>query len=142
MQLTQFTDLGLRAVMRLAVADDDETITTAALAAQVSVSYTHMSKVVTHLRELGIVDARRGRGGGLSITERGRGVSIGWLARQLEGDGEVVTCEGDHPCPLRQACRLRGALRKAQDAFYRSLDEMTVSDVTTATTKTVLLTLH
>ncbi|MCW4353971.1 Rrf2 family transcriptional regulator [Hoyosella sp. YIM 151337] len=142
MQLTQFTDLGLRAVMRLAVAAADETITTAALADQVAVSYTHMSKVVTRLRELGVVDARRGKGGGLSITDRGRGVSIGWLARQLEGDGEIVTCEGDHPCPLRHNCRLRGALRKAQDAFYSSLDAMTVSDVTTAPIKTVLLALH
>ncbi|MEU4180747.1 transcriptional regulator, partial [Streptomyces sp. NPDC026589] len=29
---------------------------------------------------------------------------------ELEGPEEVVECEGDTPCPLRSACRLRGAL--------------------------------
>ena len=59
---------------------------------------------------------------------------MGWVTRQLEGDREVVTCEGDKPCPLRHGCRLRSALRDAQEAFYRELDAMTVRDLATPTT--------
>ena len=51
MQLTQFTDLGLRAVMRLAVADGERP-SSRAIAEQLAVSYTHMTKVVTRLAEL------------------------------------------------------------------------------------------
>lgn len=135
MQLTQFTDLGLRIVMRLA-ADRPGTAapSTRAVADQLAVSYTHATKVVARLSDLGVVTTRRGRGGGLAVTELGRTVSVGWLTRQLEGDGEVVTCEGDKPCPLRQGCRLRSALRDAQEAFYTALDTMTVQDLTTPTT--------
>ncbi|MGF7125138.1 MULTISPECIES: RrF2 family transcriptional regulator [unclassified Rhodococcus (in: high G+C Gram-positive bacteria)] len=139
MQLTQFTDLGLRIVMRLAAEQPaSDAPSTRAVAEQLAVSYTHATKVVARLSELGVVTTRRGRGGGLAITELGRTASVGWLTRQLEGDGEVVTCEGDKPCPLRRGCRLRSALRDAQEAFYTALDAMTVRDLTPSVPATVL----
>ena len=139
MQLTQFTDLGLRVVMYLAAAAPDSSPSTKRVAEQLQLSYAHTTKVVARLSELGVVTTRRGRGGGLTITELGRGASVGWLTRQLEGDGEVVACEGDKPCPLREGCSLRGALRRAQESFYAALDSVTVADLTRAPTRTVLL---
>jgi len=144
MQLTQFTDLGLRIVMRLAAgstAGSAAAPSTRTIADQLAVSYTHATKVVARLSELGVVTTRRGRGGGLAITELGRSASLGWLTRQLEGDGEVVTCEGDKPCPLRRGCRLRSALRDAQNAFYGALDALTVRDLADDSPQDVLLTL-
>ncbi|MBD0323439.1 MAG: Rrf2 family transcriptional regulator [Aldersonia sp.] len=141
MQLTQFTDLGLRAVMRLAVSSEGERPSSRAIADELSVSYTHMTKVITRLAELGIVDARRGRGGGLAITELGRTASVGWLVRRLEGLGEVVECDGANPCPLRGGCSLRSALRRAQEAFFESLDTMTIDELAQPPTTNVLLAL-
>ncbi|WP_128984718.1 RrF2 family transcriptional regulator [Streptomyces roseicoloratus] len=141
MRLTKFTDLALRAVMRLAVAGQDTSPTTREVAESMEVPYAHMAKVVTRLQHLGVVEARRGRGGGLTLTELGRRSSVGWLTRTLEGDDEVVACEGDPPCPLRTACRLRGALREAQEAFYRTLDPLTVADLVESPTGPVLVSL-
>ncbi|MFF0431324.1 RrF2 family transcriptional regulator [Streptomyces sp. NPDC004327] len=141
MRLTKFTDLALRAVMRLAVSEQDSSPTTREVAESMAVPYAHMAKVVTRLQHLGVVEARRGRGGGLTLTELGRRSSVGWLARTLEGEEEVVACEGDPPCPLRTACRLRGALREAQDAFYRTLDPLTVADLVGPPTGPVLVAL-
>ncbi len=141
MQLTQFTDLGLRTVMRLAVLDPEETMSTQDVAAQLAVSYNHTTKVVTRLAELGVVAARRGRGGGVRLSATGRSASVGWIARELEGPGEVAQCEGPTPCPLRQACRLRGALREAQEAFFTVLDRFTVEDLARTPTGPVLLAL-
>ena len=141
MQLTQFTDLGLRAVMRLAVLDAEETMSTQDVSAQLAVSYNHTTKVVTRLAELGVVAARRGRGGGVRLSATGRSASVGWIARELEGPGEVAQCEGPTPCPLRQACRLRGALREAQEAFFTVLDRFTVEDLARTPTGPVLLAL-
>lgn len=141
MRLTKFTDLALRAVMRLAVTAPEESVTTREVAESMDVPYAHMAKVVTRLQHLGVIEARRGRGGGLVLTERGRRSSVGWLARTLEGEEEVVACEGDPPCPLRTACRLRGALREAQEAFYRALDPLTVADLVDSPTGPLLLSL-
>jgi Rrf2 family nitric oxide-sensitive transcriptional repressor len=45
------------------------------------------------LMHLGLLDARRGRGRGLTLTERGRTASVGAVVRSFEGDGDVVDCE-------------------------------------------------
>jgi Rrf2 family nitric oxide-sensitive transcriptional repressor len=128
-RLSTSTDLALRILMRLAVAPPHAELTTRQVADGVAITYSHAVKVVARLQKLGVVDARRGRGGGLALSEAGRTASLGALARTLEGVGDVVGCEDDPPCPLRHACTLRGLLRQAQEAFYRTLDPVTVGDL-------------
>ncbi|GAB2472082.1 hypothetical protein GCM10027187_45400 [Streptosporangium sandarakinum] len=139
MRLTAFTDISLRIVMRLAVADGEEQPTTRSVAEVLAVPYTHAAKAVARLSEMGLVDTRRGRGGGLRLTEAGRRASVGAIVRALEGDGDVAGCEDAVPCPLRAACRLRGALARAREAFYASLDPITVDDLVAEPTGPMLI---
>ncbi|WP_330304085.1 MULTISPECIES: Rrf2 family transcriptional regulator [unclassified Streptomyces] len=138
MRLLRSTDLALRVLMRLSVAGESSP-TTREVAADMEVPYTHAAKVVAELQHLGLLVARRGRGGGLALTDAGRMASVGGIVRTFEGDGDVVECEGATPCPLSSGCRLRGALRRAQEAFYASLDPLTVADVVAAPTGPLLL---
>ncbi|MFJ9037535.1 RrF2 family transcriptional regulator [Streptomyces sp. NPDC102406] len=140
MRLTRFTDLALRVLMRLAVERGDLP-TTREVAGALDVSYTHAAKVVARLQHMGLVEARRGRGGGLALTAAGRDASVGAVVRELEGPGDVVDCEGTTPCPLRSACLLRGALRQAQEAFFASLDPLTLRELVEAPTGPLLLAL-
>ncbi|WP_328719483.1 Rrf2 family transcriptional regulator [Streptomyces sp. NBC_00247] len=139
MRLTRFTDVALRVLMRLAVTKNGEAPTTREVASVMRVPYTHTAKVVARLQHLGLVEARRGRGGGLALTGAGRTASVGGLVRELEGAGDVVECEGDTPCPLLAACRLRGALRRAQEAFFTELDPLTVTDLVASPTGPLLI---
>lgn len=138
-RLTKFTDLSLRAVMCLAVAEDEPTPTTREVAAAIGMPHTHTAKAISRLQHLGVVEARRGRGGGLGLTAFGQMATVGWLVRSLEGKGEVVVCEGENPCPLRAVCLFRVALRRAQERFYAELDQFTVADLVAAPTGLVLL---
>lgn len=139
MQLTRFTDLGLRAMMLLAAGEaDEQRVTTRSIAVGANASENHVAKAVSRLVELGMVSARRGRVGGLTLTDAGRDASVGWLVRRLEGDREVIECGGENPCPLVAACRLRRALADAKEAFYRELDRYTVSDLARAPALAVL----
>lgn len=140
MQLTRFTDLGLRTMMLLAAGESDERrVTTRTIAVGAGASEHHIAKAVSRLVELGMVSARRGRVGGLTLTDAGRTASVGWLVRELEGDREVIECGGDSPCPLLPACRLRRALAEAKEAFYRELDQHTVTDLAASTRLPVVL---
>ncbi|MCT9090921.1 Rrf2 family transcriptional regulator [Streptomyces sp. ASQP_92] len=142
MRLTRFTDLALRVLMRLAViehADDQAPPTTREVADSMRIPYTHTAKVVARLQHLSLIEARRGRGGGLVLTTAGRLASVGGLVRELEGPAEVVECEGAAPCPLVAACRLRRALHRAREAFYDSLDELTVEDLVASPTGPLLI---
>lgn len=131
MHLTRFTDLGLRTMMLLAAADTDgRRITTRTIATGADASENHIAKAVARLVDLGMVNARRGRVGGLELTDAGRHVALGWLVRRLEGDAEVIDCAGGpNPCPLIPACRLRRVLAEAKEAFYRQLDGYTIDDL-------------
>ncbi|MFF4417183.1 RrF2 family transcriptional regulator [Streptosporangium sp. NPDC001559] len=129
MRLTAFTDISLRIVMRLAVAREEDLLTTRTVALALAVPYSHAAKAVARLVELGLVETRRGRGGGLRLTGAGRDASIGGIARALESGGDLAGCEDDPPCPLRAACRLRTALAEAREAFFASLDRITVESL-------------
>ena len=130
MQLTRFTDLGLRTMMLLAAGEaDGQRVTTRTIAAGANASEHHIAKAVASLADLGMVHARRGRVGGLTLTDAGRDASIGWLVRRLEGDREVIQYGGEDPCPLVAACRLRKALGDAKEAFYGELDRYTIADL-------------
>lgn len=140
MQLTRFTDLGMRAMMLLAAGEEKGyRVTTRTIAAAANASENHVAKAVSRLVDLGMVAARRGRVGGLSLTDEGRQASAGWLIRNLEGDRDVIECEGSEPCPLIAGCRLRHALAQAKAAFYRELDSYTVADLVRGTRLPMIL---
>ncbi|NLU82312.1 Rrf2 family transcriptional regulator [Rhodococcus sp. HNM0569] len=118
------TDIGLRTMMRLAAGRESaERTTVRVLARQLDVSEHVLGLIVTDLVSRGLVESRRGRGGGLTITEQGRSTSVGDLARALEHD-DTTPPRGEYGSA--DACSpLRHALSSAQDAFYRELDGLT-----------------
>ncbi|MUM18890.1 transcriptional regulator [Mycobacterium sp. CBMA271] len=138
MQLTKFTDIGLRITMLLAAQTHERQLLTADVAVKLGVPYTHVSKAVARLGALGVVETVRGRHGGIRISEAGLRSPVGWLASGLEGEREVIPCEGSAACPLSKGCHLRSALRVSQSAFYDKLNDWTVQDLVAAPTGPLL----
>ena len=124
--------------MLTAARGGQQTIDEAAVA--LDVPRHHLAKVVQRLQRLGLLETARGRGG-VRLTTGAADTTVGGIVRSMEDEPEVVLCEGTTPCPLRGGCRLRGALARAQEAFYASLDEVTLGSLTGAPTGPILLTL-
>lgn len=127
MQLTMFSDLSLRIIMRMAVGEEGAKYTSASIADELNASRAHVAKVVTRLADLKLVTSMKGRYGGIYLADGALDQSVGGLLRILE-TGEVVDCVGTD-CPLLPGCRLRGALAGAQEAFFAHLDAMTIGDL-------------
>jgi Rrf2 family nitric oxide-sensitive transcriptional repressor len=138
-RLNRSTDIGLRILMLSATREDLLTIDE--LAESLVVARHHLAKVVQRLQHLGLLETVRGRSGGVRLATGARTASIGALVRELEGETEVVDCDGDGAaaCPMNAGCRLRGALRQAQESFYATLDPITVADLTAPPARQVLL---
>jgi len=114
--------------MLLCAAPESVIVTSRVVAAEIETPYNHVSKALLRLRELGLVEAIRGRNGGVRISALGRGVSVGYLLRHLDTSTDLAACDTPNgTCPLLQGCGLRGALRRAKEAFYRELDDLVVS---------------
>ena len=127
MHLTQSTDLALRALMLTATREDRLTVRD--LSKALDVPLTHMAKIVQRLQRLDLVVTVRGRTGGVLLAPGATQVTVGHIVRALEGTDEFVSCDGP-PCPLRCACRLRPLLRRAQENFLVTLDEVTLAELT------------
>ena len=130
MRLTSFSDIALRVLVLTGGAPEGQRLTTRAIADGVGAPYHHVTKTVARLSGLGLVTAVRGQSGGVTITQAGLDASVGAILRELESKSAMVACEapGDQ-CPLDHGCRLRVALGRAREAFYRELDGVRIRDV-------------
>lgn len=130
MRINAFSDVCLRIAMLLA-AHAERQLTTREAAEAIGVPYNQVSKAVLRLGQLGLVDVARGRSGGVRINEAGLSAGVGSLLHRLEDREDVAACtrEDGLDCPLVAGCRLRGAFRNAQDAFFAELDRSTVRDL-------------
>lgn len=128
MRITAFSDVCLRVVMLLATVPAGALLTSRVIAEGVGTPYNHVTKAVTRLRELGLVEVERGRSGGARISELGRVATVGALLRSLDTRVDLTACETpEGPCPLLHGCGLRGALRVAREAFYAALDDQVIA---------------
>ena len=132
MKINAFADVSLRAMMVLAAAADGELLTTQSIADAVGTPYNHVSKAMAKLRALGLIDVERGRHGGSRLNAAGRAATVGQLLRALDTRTDPADCvAAAGTCPLITECRLRGALGRAREAFYRELDDIVVASLPT-----------
>jgi len=115
MRLTQFTDFGLRTLMRLAF-EPQRVFTTEAIADEFLLSRHHLTKVVRGLRAAGYVETLRGAGGGFRLAQPPAEIRIGAVARKLEGRQPLVECfrADGGACVLTPRCRLKARLHSAR----------------------------
>lgn len=129
MRLTAFSDVSLRILMLLSSPDAGK-LSTQKIAEGVGTPYNHVAKSVAFLANMGLLDATRGRTGGVSLSPAGRAATVGQVLRVTEGDIPIVECEGEHnSCPMNGNCKLRGVLATAREAFFSSLDDVVISDL-------------
>ena len=128
MRINAFSDVSLRALMFLATLPAGELASSRIIAEAVATPYSHVSKAIMRLRELGLVESVRGRTGGVRISSDGRTATVGWLLRQLDTRLDVADCATPHgDCPLSGGCGLRAALRRARESFYAELDDVVIA---------------
>ncbi|USD65062.1 nitric oxide-sensing transcriptional repressor NsrR [Vibrio sp. SCSIO 43136] len=127
MQLTNFTDFGLRALIYLAALPDGELTSIQKVSDNFSVSKNHMIKIINKLGQLGYVKTVRGKNGGICLGKPANQIVIGDVVRQIE-PLQVVNCSPEF-CHITPACRLKDRLAKAKLAFLAELDTCTIADM-------------
>jgi Rrf2 family nitric oxide-sensitive transcriptional repressor len=141
MQLTRFSDLGLRVLMYLSAPARTVPVTIGEIASQFGVPHNHLVKVVNRLGKLGCLRATRGRNGGLALAMPASALRLGELLRGLEEAAELIDCDKP-PCILQGQCQLKAALNAGLAAFYAAMDAFTLADVSGQRTGEAIVVLH
>lgn len=133
MRLTSFTDYGLRMLMRMANAPE-QSFSTAEFAEEFGLSRNHLAKIVQHLSRAGLIQTRRGGGGGAILARPPAQIRLGDIVQSLEAGHPLVECLGADggDCTLDGRCLLKGRLRMAEAAFYADLNRSTLADIAIA----------
>ncbi|QNM95122.1 RrF2 family transcriptional regulator [Chitinimonas koreensis] len=129
MRLTQFSDHTLRLLIYLAL-HGDRLVTIQTVAEAYDVSVHHLTKVAHQLVRRGLVQALRGKGGGIRLARPAAEIALGDVLRSAEGGAAPVGCAtSDRRCRLSADCRLAGVLHDAFETFYAVLDRTTLADL-------------
>lgn len=144
MRLTQWTDYSLRVLMYCAQCEAQQSAATIqAIADEHGISKSHLTKIVMTLAADGYLQTSRGRGGGIRLGRPAAQIVLGEVVRKTETDFQVVECfgEGQSHCALLPACHLKNVLAQALEAFFATLDGVTLADLMN-TTRTPLAALQ
>lgn len=129
MRLTTRTNLALRTLMVCAV-NADRIVRKADVAQAINASENHLAQVVNQLGQSGFITTLRGRHGGFTLARPAEEISVGSVFREFEADLPFIECFGaDNTCPLKGVCRMSGHLTRAVEAFYSSLDPVTLGEL-------------
>lgn len=130
MRVTKRTNIAMRVLMFCA-AHPDRLVTKSEIAERCNASENHLAQVINQLAQLGYLHTQRGRNGGLALGRPATEIAIGDIFRALEAPVPLAECfaDVDNTCPLKDACRLRTALNEASNAFYATLDPITLDSL-------------
>ncbi|NVK16814.1 MAG: Rrf2 family transcriptional regulator [Rhodobacteraceae bacterium] len=130
MRITKRTNIAVRLLMYCA-AHEDRLVTKAEIAECCNISENHLAQVINQLSQLGYLATQRGRNGGMNLGKPAAEIRIGDVFRDVEGNLPMVECfaDADNTCPLASACRLKVALADAAQAFYTSLDDISLESL-------------
>lgn len=130
MRVTLHTDYALRVLVFLA-ARAGERVSTQTIADAYGISLNHLHKVVRALGDLDLVELHRGAHGGVELARDAESIHVGEVVRALDHDTSLLECfrpETDN-CVISPACALKSAFKEAQEAFYATLDPITIASI-------------
>jgi Rrf2 family protein len=138
MKITSQEEYGLRCLLRLARADDGQSLTILEIATDEALSVPYAAKLLAVLRQAGLIESVRGRSGGYRLAAAPGEISLGSVMAAL---GEPLFDEPNfcskHPgtetadgrCVHIGACTLRALWHTLEDWMRKALDRITLADL-------------
>jgi Rrf2 family protein len=133
--LTAKGKYGLKAVVHLASLQPGESTQSAAIAGANRIPKKFLDAILGDLRNAGIVQSRKGPGGGYLLARAPGAIQVGQVIRTLDGPLAPIGCASRtayrpcRDCGDVRACAVRLAMGKVRDAMADVLDRMTVADM-------------
>jgi Rrf2 family protein len=129
----------VRAALHLADrAGGMEWVPTAAIASTESIPRKFLEAILVEMRTNGLLESRRGPGGGHRLRRRADEIAIADIIRIVDGPLALTPCASRSQfsacsdCPDLDTCRMRPLMQRTRDAVAGVLDDSTLADLIAA----------
>jgi Rrf2 family protein len=131
--LSRKSKYGLRAMLALAANAGRGPIQAAELAEKQRLPRKFLEAILLDLKRHGLVDSKKGRGGGYVLGRKPGDITVGQIVRILEGPLALTPCVSQtayrrcDECLDEETCGIRLAMKEVRDATAHILDNTTLA---------------
>lgn len=130
-------EYGMRLMVDLARHYGAGAVSLHAVATREQLPEAYLEQLVANLRKAGLVQGKRGAGGGYTLARDPADISAGDIVRALEGpiEPQICTAEGEAVvnCVLQPGCATHHVWMTLQATIAKALDGMSLKDLTRKT---------
>ena len=134
--LTRKAKYGLRAMLELAREHGRGPILIGHVAEHEGIPKKFLESILLDLKRRGLVQSRKGPGGGYQLGRAPERISVGEVIRALDGPLALVSCVSQtayapcEECVTERDCAVRRLFQKVRDQTARILDGTTLASAT------------
>jgi FeS assembly SUF system regulator len=129
LRISKLTDYGT-VILACLASPPERYHTAAAVAERTRLGLPTVSKLLKSFHRAGLVTSVRGSHGGYRLARPASEISAAAIIDAIEGPVAITECSGNHSaCDLEQSCSTGGAWQRINDAIRRSLDGITLAQL-------------
>lgn len=131
--LSRKSKYGLRAMLALAADAGRGPVQAAELAEKQRLPRKFLEAILLDLKRHGLIDSKKGRGGGYVLSRKPGDITVGQIVRVLEGPLALTPCVSQtayrrcDECLDEETCGIRLAMKEVRDATAHILDNTTLA---------------
>ncbi len=132
MWIARRTDYAARAVLALAMTEDDTPMNIDTMSRRTAVPHSVLEQVMPALRSAGIVRSQRGAAGGYRLNKAPDEITLEKIVRLYQGPLAPIGCatrKTPEDCPMTPGCAMQDVWREVRDATIRILEHTTFADL-------------
>ena len=133
--LTKKSKYGLKAVLYLAAATARGPVLVSELSERERIPKKFLESILLELKRSGILQSKKGKGGGYFLSRTANEITVGQIIRVLEGPLALIPCVSQtayrrcDECIDEATCQIRRAMKEVRDATAKILDNTTISSL-------------
>ena len=126
---------GLRALLYLARQQNQEPVLISELAEKEKIPKKFLELILLDLKNHGILQSKKGKGGGYLLSRRPEAIKLGRVFRVLDGPIAPLPCASQtayipcDECEDEKTCGIRLVMKDVRDAMAKILDGTSLADV-------------